>query len=127
MQAKLKENPQYKREHLNDFIIEKIQDHKGKNILKFDLRSLETPPTDFFIICEADSVTHVKSIAGNLEKDIKDEIGLFPSYTDGKTQSTWIAIDYFTTIIHVFYSETRKFYDLEGLWQDAEITEYENI
>lgn len=126
MQAKLKESQKYESELLNDFIIQKIQDSKGKNILKFDLTNLETPPADYFIICEADSVNHVKSIADRIEKEIKHEQGWIPSQTNGKSMATWIALDYFTTIVHVFHNETRKFYDLEGLWEDAQITEYEN-
>ena len=126
MQAKLKEKVEYKSEQLNNFILESVQDSKAKNVVKFDLRNLQTPPTDYFIICEADSVTHVKSIAENLEKDLKFQFGLFPSNTDGKSSACWIALDYFTTVVHIFLHETREFYDLEGLWRDAEITEYEN-
>ena len=126
MQAKLREKVEYKREQLNNFILESVQDSKAKNIVKFDLRNLATPPTDFFIICEADSVTHVKSIAENVEKDRKNSFNLFPANTDGKSSATWIALDYFTTVVHVFLHETREFYDLEGLWRDAQIIEYEN-
>ncbi|HLU93512.1 MAG TPA: ribosome silencing factor [Membranihabitans sp.] len=126
MQAKLKEKVEYQREELNNFILESIQDSKAKKIVKFDLRKLQTPPTDFFFICEADSVTHVKSIAENVEKALKVNFQILPSNTDGKDSATWIALDYFTTIIHVFLRETREFYDLEGLWRDAVITEYEN-
>lgn len=124
MQAKLKEKIDYQREQLNNFILESIQDSKGKNVVKFDLRNLRTPPTDFFIICEADSSTHVKSIAEKVEKTLKDSFSILPSNTDGKHSATWIALDYFTTVVHVFLRETREFYDLEGLWKDASVTEY---
>lgn len=126
MQAKLREKVEYKHEELNNFILNSLQDSKAKNIVKFDLRNLQTPPTDFFFICEADSVTHVKSIAENVEKTLKINHHILPSNSDGKGSATWIALDYFTTIIHVFLRETREFYDLEGLWRDALITEYEN-
>lgn len=126
MQAKLKEKVEYKREQLNNFILESLEDSKAKNIVKFDLRKLQTPPTDFFLICEADSVTHVKSIAERVEKDLKIDYNILPSNTDGKGSATWIALDYFTTVVHVFLHETRKFYDLEGLWRDAIVTEYDN-
>ncbi len=126
MQAKLKEKVEYKREQLNNFILESLQDSKAKNIVKFDLRNLQTPPTDFFIICEADSVTHVKSISERVEKDLKINFHILPSNTDGKSSATWIALDYFTTVVHVFLHETREFYDLEGLWRDAIVTEYDN-
>lgn len=126
MQAKLKEKVEYKREQLNNFILESLEDSKAKNIVKFDLRNLQTPPTDFFLICEADSVPHVKSIAERVEKDLKIDFNIRPSNTDGKGSATWIALDYFTTVVHVFLHETRKFYDLEGLWRDAIVTEYDN-
>ncbi len=126
MQAKLKEKVEYKHDELNNFILEGLQDSKAKHIVKFDLRNLQTPPTDFFFICEADSVTHVKSIADNVEKSLKDNSNILPSSTDGKNSATWIALDYFTTVVHVFLRETREFYDLEGLWRDALITEYDN-
>lgn len=126
MQAKLIENIDYQTDQLNNFILESIQDSKAKNVVKFDLRNLQTPPTDYFIICEADSVTHVKSIAERVEKNLKESFRILPSNTDGKSSSTWIALDYFTTVVHVFLRETREFYDLEGLWRDASITEYGN-
>ncbi len=126
MQAKLREKVEYKHEELNNFILDSLQDSKAKNIVKFDLRNLQTPPTDFFFICDAESVTHVKSIAENVEKTLKINHRILPSHSDGKNSATWIALDYFTTVIHVFLRESREFYDLEGLWRDALITEYEN-
>ena len=125
MQAKLREKVEYKHEELNNFILDSLQDSKAKKIVKFDLRNLQTPPTDFFFICEADSVTHVKSIAENVEKSLKINFRILPSNSDGKDSATWIALDYFTTVIHVFLRESREFYDLEGLWRDALVTDYE--
>jgi len=46
---------------------------------------------------------------------------------EGKTFATWVLVDYFDVIVHVFYPETRQFYELEDLWSDAKITEYQNI
>ena len=34
---------------LNDLIIDSIQDIKGKNIVKIDLRTLDKEPADFYI------------------------------------------------------------------------------
>lgn len=126
MQAKVREKKENLRTSINNFIIDSLQESKAKDIVKFDLRELETPPTDFFVICEADSTTHVKAIADRLERDLKIDHGVSPSYTDGRNNATWIALDYFTTVVHIFFRETRSFYDLEGLWQDAIITDYEN-
>lgn len=126
MQAKVREKTEYKREEINNFIIDSLRESKAKHIVKYDLRDLETPPTDFFIICEADSTTHVKAIAERVEKDLKDDYRILPGGTDGKNTAHWIALDYFTTVVHIFLRDTRTFYDLESLWEDADITDYEN-
>ena len=111
----------------NHLIIESIQDIKGKNIVKLDMRKLDDSPADFFIICQGDSTTQVSSIASNVQKRIKEEFGILPSHVEGKTSQTWVLVDYFSTVVHVFYPETRSFYELEELWGDAEHTSYENL
>lgn len=125
VQSVLENNP-VKTEEMNDLIIDSIQDIKGKNILKLDLRKLDDSPTDFFIICEGDSNTQVKAISDNVYKRLKEEAGQRPSHSEGKQNARWICMDYFETVVHVFYREAREFYQLEDLWSDAEITEYTN-
>lgn len=112
---------------LNDLIIDSIQDIKGKNILKLDLRHIEDAPADFFIICEGDSNTQVKAISDNIHRRIKAEQSLNPVHVEGQTHARWVCMDYFDTVVHIFYRETRPFYDLEQLWGDAKFTEYENL
>ena len=111
-------------EEINETIIDSIQDVKGKKIVKFDLRKLEATPAEFFIICEGDSSTQVKAISTKIYKRLRDELGVVPNHIEGKDNGEWILVDYFNTIVHIFYPETRKFYDLEELWGDAEITEF---
>ena len=110
-----------------DLIVDCIQDIKGQNIVKMDLREVDEAPSDFFIVCEGSSTTQVSAIANNIEKRLKDEIGMRPSHSEGKSASTWVLVDYFNIVVHVFYPETRKFYEIEDLWSDAKTTEYQNI
>ncbi|MCB0638588.1 MAG: ribosome silencing factor [Lewinella sp.] len=119
--------PQWTQDDLNELIIDAIQDIKGKNILKLDLRRIEDAPTDFFIICEGDSSTQVKAISDNIHRRIKDDYLVMPNHIEGHSSSTWICLDYFNTVVHVFYRQTREFYDLETLWGDANVTEYETL
>ena len=114
-------------EELNPLIIDAIQDIKGKNIVSLDLRNLAEAPADFFIICEGDSTTQVSALAGNVIKRVKDELGVIPGNREGMINAKWVLVDYFNTIVHIFYPETRQFYDLEDLWNDAEIIEYTNL
>ncbi len=126
VQAVLKSNLQSV-EAFNTLIIDSIQDIKGKNILKLDMRELYDAPTDFFIICEGDSNTQVRAIAENIRKRLKEEGGQSPVHVEGARNSRWICMDYFNTVVHVFYKDTRAFYELEDLWSDAKFTEYDNL
>lgn len=112
---------------LNFWIIDAIQDIKGKNIIQLDLRSLNDAPADFFIVCEGDSSTQVKAISDSINRKLRDKMGLYPNHTEGMDGAKWILVDYFDTVVHVFYPETRAFYEIEELWGDAKITQYENI
>ncbi|MEL7221504.1 MAG: ribosome silencing factor [Bacteroidota bacterium] len=120
-------NKSWTQEELNDIVIDAIQDIKGKGIVKLDLRRIDDAPTDYFIICEGESTTQVKAIADNISKRLKEELGAYPSHIEGAGSNTWLCLDYFNTVVHVFYRETRSFYELEELWGDAEYTEYETL
>lgn len=114
-------------EKVNEIIIDSISDIKGENIIKIDLRSLDDAPTDYFIICEGSSNTQVNAIADRIQERTKKEVSAIPSHVEGNKGNTWILLDYFDTIVHVFYSETRSFYDLEDLWSDGQVTEYTSL
>ena len=112
---------------LIDIIIDSIQDIKGKNITLLDLRGIPGAPADFFIVCEGDSHVQVSAIAGNIYKRLNEELHTRPLSIEGKSKSNWVLVDYFNTVVHVFYPEARSFYNLEGLWNDAAVTSYDNI
>ena len=98
---------------ITELIVDSIQDIKGKNIVSLDIRELDDAPTDYFIICEGDSSTQISAIANNSVKRLKEEAGLRPSHVEGKQSGTWVLVDYFDVIVHVFYPETRRFYEIE--------------
>ena len=112
---------------INDLIIDAIRDIKGKNILKIDLSKIEDAPAKYFIICEGESTVQVQSIAFNIQKRVKEDWGVRNHHLEGVKESKWILIDYFDTIVHVFYPETRHFYDIEGLWSDGHFVEYQDL
>ena len=113
-------------EKLNHSIIEGIRDKKGKKIVQLDLRKLDAP-ADFFIICEGDSNTHVKAITDSVYKKVKEDLYTMPAHTEGSSNSRWVLMDYFNTVVHVFHPETRDFYEIEHLWSDAEVTEFAEV
>lgn len=114
-------------QEINELIIDSIQDIKGKNILQLDLRGISGAPADYFIVCQGDSTVQLRAIAGNIYKRMKEEANSLPLSFEGRDQAKWVLVDYFNTVVHVFHPELREFYDLEGLWRDAVITEIEDV
>ena len=114
-------------EQVNDLIVDSIQDIKGKHIVKIDLRNLDEAPTNFFIICEGDSNTQVQAISNNIDKRLRQEANSRPFHVEGQTNAHWILMDYFDVVVHIFYKDTRQFYQLEDLWSDGVFTEYDDL
>lgn len=112
---------------LEQLIIDAIQDIKGQNIIKIDLKDVEDSAADVFIICEGESVTKINAICNNIVRKVKDQMRINPGHLEGGNGAKWILVDYFSVVIHIFYPETRGFYDLEGLWADGKFTAYENV
>jgi ribosome-associated protein len=101
-------------------IIQAILDKKGEHIISLDLRKIHEAAADFFIICEATSTTQVKAIADFIEHQVKQNCGEAPYKHEGKQVAQWVLIDYINIVVHVMHPESRKFYQLEEMWSDAD-------
>lgn len=111
---------------LNELIISTILDKKGDHINLMDLRGLDGP-ADYFIVCEADNITLTKALSDHIYREVKTKLGLTPNHTEGESQAKWILMDYFTTLVHIFYKDTRKFYEIDQLWSDARTVEFHQV
>ena len=112
---------------LVDSIVEGIQEVKGKDIAILNLSAIENAVCNYFIICTGESSTQVSSIASSIEKTTRKNLKEKPWHNEGSTNAEWILLDYVNVVVHVFYKETREFYNIEGLWADAERTDIPNI
>ena len=74
--------------------------------------------TDYFVIANGTSNTHVKALADEVEYQLKQK-GIVPGHIEGHNNNGWILMDYGNVIVHVFQQETREFYDLDRLWKDG--------
>ena len=110
-----------------DKIVEGIQEKKGEKIVIVDMTKLENYTCSYFVICEGRSTTHVSAVADSIKDYVRKEIRVKPFATDGYTNSQWIAMDYGEIIVHVFLPELREFYQIESLWEDAELTEIPDL
>ncbi len=101
------------------FIAELILQKKGTDVKIINLEG-KTSVTDYFIICSASGTLQVKAIADHVLKETKN-INERVWRDEGYTALTWVLLDYVDVVVHIFNEETRKFYNLEGLWGDAEV------
>ncbi|HXG37166.1 MAG TPA: ribosome silencing factor, partial [Bacteroidota bacterium] len=90
---------------------------KASNVLVMDLRKLHAP-ADYFVVCSADSDTHVKAIADGIRDGLEAQ-GVPVWHQEGYQSLQWVLLDYVDVVVHVFHKEIRSFYSIERLWRDA--------
>ena len=96
-------------------IIYKKQAHDIKLLRVTD----QTIIADFFVIATGNSNTQIKALSDDLEYQT-GLLGVKPANIEGFREASWILLDYSSVIVHIFNRETREFYNLERLWNDAE-------
>lgn len=104
-------------------IVQGIQEKKGERIVQLNLQGVEGAVTDYFIICEANSSTQINAIKDSIEHEVKKLVGEKPWHIEGTQNGEWVLVDYVNVVAHIFDPEVREFFNLEGLWADAERTD----
>ena len=77
--------------------------------------------TDFFVIVTASNSRQVNSIVDAIKEDLRDKGGVKPFHIEGTQDGSWSLLDYGQIVVHVFQPETREYYRLEELWNDAPV------
>lgn len=101
-----------------ELIIKTLDNKRGEDIQAIKISDL-TILADYFVIVNGTSNTHARTLADEVEFQLSQK-GIEPQRREADTGNTWIVLDYADIIVHVFYKETRSFYQLEGLWADGE-------
>ena len=79
--------------------------------------------TDYFIIVTAKNNAQVDAIIDAVEEKLRDEMDMRPAHREVSRDGSWSLLDYGCIVLHVFQPETREFYRLEALWNDAPIVD----
>ncbi|HEX4819427.1 MAG TPA: ribosome silencing factor [Acidimicrobiales bacterium] len=82
--------------------------------------------TDFFVIVSASNPRQVRTIAEEVEEQIRSAGGPSPLRVEGLDDLHWVLVDYGEFVVHVFLQETREYYELERLWSDVPTVEWES-
>lgn len=96
-------------------------DTKAEDVVVLDVRGLASF-TDYFVIMTGRSTRHVQGLAEAIEGGVRSK-KIKTSHAEGLQEGMWVLLDLDDVVVHIFYHEQRKFYDLEGLWHDAKRVE----
>ncbi len=110
---------------LADIVVRGMQEKKASDIVVLNLKELKNAVADYFIICSANSDTQIDAVARSVEDEVEKLTGEYPWQTEGRTNREWVLLDYVDVVVHVFLRDRRKFYALEELWGDAQISHIE--
>ncbi len=103
-------------EALRDLVVDTLEDLKGRDLVTLPVADL-TDITDYMILASGTSNRHVKALVDRLVETAKDAAHP-PNGVEGRETNEWVLVDLGDVLVHVMQAETRKFYDLERLWQD---------
>ena len=77
----------------------------------------KTIVADWFVICSGRAVQQVKALSDEVEAK-SASLGLTIRRGEGYGEGKWIVLDYADILVHIFYPEERKYYNMERLWDE---------
>ena len=77
--------------------------------------------TDYFVIVTATNNRQVHAIIDAVEEAERLQAKIKPLHREDTRDGSWELLDYGSIVVHVFQPETREFYRLEALWNDAPV------
>jgi len=101
-------------------------DKNGEEIAVLDVGDIISI-AETFVMVSASNTRLVRTIVDEVELALKLADDESPRSVEGVNDATWVLMDYGDVIVHVFLAETRAFYDLDRLWADAPVVEWEHL
>jgi ribosome-associated protein len=98
-------------------IAQSVLDKKASDVVILDVRGM-TSYADYVLIGSGESERQVTAMAENVLEQLR-KVGRKPLGSEGMETGHWVLLDFGEVVAHLFYTEARSFYDLEGLWADA--------
>lgn len=90
---------------------------RGADIVLLDV-SGKTDFTDYFLLVSAGSDRRVRTIAEAIRMGMKER-GVTLIGSEGLKEGKWGVLDFGSFVVHIFYEELRRVFDLEGLWSEG--------
>ena len=101
-------------EQLSELVIDALDDIKGQDIVKLDVRDMTTV-TDYMVVASGTSNRHVQALVENVSEKAS-AAGHKPIGVEGESGGEWVLLDLQDVLVHVMLPRVREFYNLEKLW-----------
>jgi len=99
-----------------------LDEKQGENVIAMDVAEMSSV-TDVTMVVSARGVKHAKALADFILDMAATEKIEFLSMEGHKT-GEWILVDLNDVLVHIFLSELREFYNIEGMWSEAPIIDF---
>ena len=109
---------------LSSFIANCMDDKKAIDIRIINLKNIKNSITDYFVLATGNSNIHIDAIADGVQVDVYKKYKERPWKKEGLENSEWILIDFVNVVAHIFDENKRSLYNLENLWGDGIIKEF---
>ena len=103
-----------------NLLVDAILDKKGSDILLLDMQD-QVLFADYFLLCNGESNRQIRALVNGISDEAKQEAKERPVHIEGNPDDGWMCVDYGHTVVHVFAPDSREFYNLEELWQEARV------
>ncbi len=105
-------------------IVDAVYQRHGYDVLAMDM--MEFPLTmDIFLLASADNRMQSRAIADHVERTARS-LGWRLHHKEGYDEGSWILLDFVDLVVHIFLPDVRKYYDIESLWSDAPVLNFED-
>jgi ribosome-associated protein len=95
-------------------------DTRCSAVLVLDVKGL-SPVTDYFVLATGTSGRQMKSVSEDIETlaaERNDHV------MNRSIDEHWVLLDFVNVVVHIFDTDARLYYDLEGLYGDAKRVEW---
>lgn len=98
-------------------IVNAARERRAEDITVLDLTEVSTS-LDYFVICTATAGPQVNAVHEHIREEALT-VGLERPVVEGPSDR-WLLLAFGHIVVHIMTKDAREFYDLEGLWSDAE-------
>jgi ribosome-associated protein len=96
---------------------------KAESVVVLDLRGLSTL-ADFFVIGTGTSGRQMHAVLDRILEYART-VERKHFHISDSSDAAWLLADYVDVVIHLFDEEHRNYYDLDGLWGDAPLVDWQ--